>query len=122
MQDEGEPSTPRVHVIPVSPDRCTMPPHQLQIPSASNPTNIYFRKSKSLQVNIQDPLRKELVRCATEAFLTPLPSSSRASPIQKNRPASVSAPTQDDVPQKELLHPRERRTKMKQDKRPRKKP
>ena len=75
-QDEGKPSTPRVHVIPVSPDRCAMPPPQLQIPSASNLANIYSRKSKSLQVNIQDPPSKELVRCMTEAFLTPLPSLS----------------------------------------------
>ena len=39
--DEDEPSTPRVNVIPNSPDRRAMPPPQLQTSSASNPASIY---------------------------------------------------------------------------------
>ena len=59
--DEDEPSTPRVIVISSSPDRCSLPPPQLQTPLASNPANTYSRKSKSLQVNIQEPPSQELV-------------------------------------------------------------
>ena len=104
-----------------SPDRHTMPPPQLQSPSASNPANTYSRKSKSLQVNIQEPPSEELVRQVAEALNTPLPSSPEASPIQRRGTVSPSAPTQEDVPQGELSPLCERRTKMKHDKRPRKK-
>ena len=79
--DKDEPSTPRVNVIPSSPDQRAMPPPQLQTPSALNPASTYSRKSKSLQVNIQEPPSDELVRRVIEAFNTLLPSSSRASPI-----------------------------------------
>ena len=120
-QDDDETSTPRVDVIPISPDRCAMPPPQLQTPSASNPAKLYSQKSESLQVNIQDPLSEELIRRVTEAFYTLLPSLWGASPLQKKGPASPSVPMLKDLPQEELLRPRERRMK-KQDKRPRKKP
>ena len=59
--DEDESSTPRMNVIPNSPDRLAMPPPQLQTPSTSNPTSTYSQKSKSLQVNIQEPPNDELV-------------------------------------------------------------
>ena len=59
--DKDEPSTPRVNVIPSSPNQCAMPPPQLQTPSASNPANTYSQNSKSLQVNIQEPPSNELV-------------------------------------------------------------
>ena len=90
--DEDKPSTPKVNVIPSSPDRRTMPPPQLQTPSASNLASKYFRKSKSLQVNIQEPPNDELVRRVTEAFNTPLPSLSGASHIQNRGTVSSSAP------------------------------
>ena len=79
--DEDKPSTPRVNVIPSSLDWRAMPPPQLQTPSTLNLASTYFQKSKSLQVNIQEPPNDELVRRMSEAFDTPLPSSSRASPI-----------------------------------------
>ena len=50
---DDEPSTPPVIVISGSPERRPLPPPQLRIPPASNPPNTYFRKSKSLQVNIE---------------------------------------------------------------------
>ena len=50
--DDDEPSTPPVIVISGSPERPPLPLPQLQTPSTSNPPNTYFRKSKSLQVNI----------------------------------------------------------------------
>ena len=59
--DKDEPSTLRVNVIPSSPNQHAMPSPQLQTPSASNPANTYSRKSKSLQVNIQEPPSDELV-------------------------------------------------------------
>ena len=120
--DEDEPSTPREIVISSSLDRRSLPPPQLQTPPASNPTNMYFRKSKSLQVNIQEPPSQELVRRIAEALGTPLPSSPGASPIQRRGTISPSAPTQEDLPQEELSPPREPRMKMKQDKWPKKRP
>ena len=53
--DDDEPSTPKVIVISSSLDRRPLPPPQLQTLPASNPANTYSRKSKSLQVNIQQP-------------------------------------------------------------------
>ena len=50
--DDDEPSTPPVIVISGSPERPPLPSPQLRTPPASNPPNTYFRKSKSLQVNI----------------------------------------------------------------------
>ena len=120
--DEDKSSTPRVIIIPSSPDRHAMPPLQLQTSSASNPTSTYSRKSKSLQVNIQEPPSEELVRRVAEALNTLLPSLSRASPIQKRGTVSPSTPTQEGLLQGEFSPPRERRTKMKHDKRPKKKP
>ena len=79
--DKDGPSTPRVNVIPSSLDQRTMPLPQLQTPSESNPASTYSQKSKSLQVNIQEPPNDELVRRVIEAFNTLLPSSSGASPI-----------------------------------------
>ena len=118
--DDDEPSTPKVIVISSSPDWRPLPPTQLQTPPASNPANTYSRKSKSLQVNIQEPPSNELIRRLAEALGTPLPSSLGASPTQRRGTVSPSAPTQEDLPQEELSPPRERRTKMKQDKRPKK--
>ena len=121
-QDEGEPSTPREDIIPVSPNRRAMPLPQLQTPSVWSPANLTSRKPKSLQVNIEDPPSEEVIRGVTEAFLTPLPSSSSLSPLQKKGPISLTAPTLEDLPQEELSPLQERRTKMKQDKRLKKKP
>ena len=120
--DDDEPSTPKVIVISSSPDRRSLPLLQLQTPPALNPANTYSRKSKSLQVNIQEPPSKELIRHMAEALGTPLPSSPRASPTQRRGSVSPSTPTQEDLPQEELSPPCERRTKMKQDKRPKKRP
>ena len=100
--DEDEPFTPRVVVISSSPDRRSLPLPQLQTSSALNPANTYSRKSKSLQVNIQEPPSKELVRRVAEALGTLLPSSPGASPIQRRGTVSPSAPTQKDLPQGEL--------------------
>ena len=120
--DDDEPSTPKVIVISSSPDRRPFPPPQLQTPPTSNPTNTYTRKSKSLQVNIQQPPSNELIRCVAEALGTPLPFSPRSSPTQRRGTVSPSAPTQEDLPQEELSPPPESRTKLKHDKRPKKRP
>ena len=70
--DSDEPSTPREDVIrtPVP-----IPVPQLQTPPASRPANLYSRKTKSLQVNIQEPPSKELVQCVVDVFNAALPSS-----------------------------------------------
>ena len=91
--DNDEPSTPKVIVISSSPNRHSLPPPRLQTPPASNPANIYFLKSKSLLVNIQEPPSNELVQRVAEALGTPLPSSPGASPIQRRRTVFPSAPT-----------------------------
>ena len=59
--NDHEPSTPKVIIISSSPDRRPLPPPQLQTPPTSNPANTYYRKSKSLQVNIQEPSSDELI-------------------------------------------------------------
>ena len=120
--DDDEPSTPPVIVISGSPERPPLPPPQLRTPLASNPPNTYFRKSKSLQVNIHQPPSNELIRRVAEALNSPLPSSPRASPTQRTGSLSLTAPTQEDLPQEELSPPRERRTKLKHDQRPKKRP
>ena len=119
--DDDEPSTPKVIVISSSPDRRPLPPPQLRTPPASNPANTYSRKSKSLQVNIQEPPSEELIRCVAEALGTPLPSSPISSPTQRRGTVSPSAPMQEDLPQEELSPP-ERKMKMKHDKRGKKRP
>ena len=113
--DNDEPSTPKVIVISSSPDRCPLPPPQLQTPPASNPASTYSRKSKSLQVNIQESPSEELVRRLAEALATLLPSSLGASPILRKETVFSNAPTQ-DLPQGELSPPCEIRTKLKHDK------
>ena len=120
--DDDEPSTPKVIVISSSPDRRPLPPPQLQTPPASNRANTYSRKSKSLQVNIQEPPSEELIRHVAEALGTPLPSLPRSSPTQRRGTVSPSAPTQEDLPQEDFSPPPERRTKLKHDKRPKKRP
>ena len=120
--DDDEPSTPEVIVISSSPDRRPLPPSQLWTPPALNPANMYSRKSKSLQVNIQEPSNEELIRRVAEALCTPLPSLPVSSPTQRRGTVSPSAPTQEDLPQEELSPPLERRTKLKHDKRPKKRP
>ena len=79
-----KPSTP---LEDVNPDQRAMSPPQLQTPSALNPANLTLQKSKSLQVNIQDPPSEELIRRMMEAFLTSLPSLLGPSPLQKKGPA-----------------------------------
>ena len=120
--DDDEPSTPPVIVISGSPEWLPLPPPQLQTPPESNPPNTYFRKSKSLQVNIHQPPSDELIRRVAEALNSPLPSSPRVSPTQRTGSLSPTAPTQEDLPQEELSPPRERRTKLKHDQRPKKRP
>ena len=120
--DDDKPSTPKVIVISSSPDRRPLPPPQLRTPPALNPINTYSRKSKSLQVNIQEPPSEELIRRMAEALGTPLPSSPVSSPTQRRGTVSLSAPTQEDLPQEELSPPPECKTKMKHDKRPKKRP
>ena len=120
--DDDEPSTPKVIVISNSPDRRPLPLPQLRTPPELNPANTYSRKSKSLQVNIQEPLSKELIRRVAEALSTPLPSLPGASPTQRRGMVSPSAPMQEDLPQEELSPPPERRMKLKHDKRPKKRP
>ena len=78
--DDDEPSTPKVIVISSSLDRQPLPPPQLRTPLASNLANTYSRKTKSLQVNIQEPPSEELIRRVAEALGTPLPSSLVSSP------------------------------------------
>ena len=120
--DDDEPSTPPVIVISSSPLRPPLPPPQLRTPPASNPANTYSKKSKSLQVNIHQPPSDELIRCVAEALNSPLPSSPRASPTQRMGSLSPTAPTKEDLPQEELSPPHERRTKLKHDQRPKKRP
>ena len=120
--DIDEPSTPKKTLISSSPDWRPLPPPQLQTTPASIPASTYSRKSKSLQVNIQEPPSEELVRCVAEALATPLPSSPGAFPILRREIVSPSSPTQEDLPQGELSPPRERRTKLKHDKRGKKRP
>ena len=91
--DDDEPSTPKVIVISSNPDRRPLPPPQLQTPPASNPANTYSRKSKSFQVNIQEPPSDELIRRVAEALGTPPPSSPRACPTPRRGTISPSAPT-----------------------------
>ena len=91
--DDDEPSTPPVIVISGSPEQRPLPPPQLRTPPASNLANTYFRKSKSLQVNIQQPPSDELIRRVAEALGTPLPSSPRASPNQRRGSVSPTTPT-----------------------------
>ena len=64
-EDVGEPSTPPEDV---NPDQQAMPPPQLQTLSASNPVNLTSQKSKSLQVNIQEPPSEELILGMMQAF------------------------------------------------------
>ena len=120
--DIDEPSTPKVTVISSNPDRRPLPSPQLQTPPASIPASTYSRISKSLQVNIQEPPSEELIRRVAEALATLLPSSPGASPILRKETVSPSAPMQEDLPQGEVLPPRERRTKLKHDKRGKKRP
>ena len=91
--DNDEPFTPKVIVISSTLDRHSLPPPQLQTPPASNPANTYSRKSKSLQINIQELPSDELVRCVAEALGTLLPSLLRASSIQRREILSPIAPT-----------------------------
>ena len=120
--DDDDPSTPPVIVIQSSPERLPLPPPELRTPPASNPANTYLRKSKKLQVNIHQPPSDELIRRVAEALNSPLPSSPTASLSQRTGSLSPSAPTQEDLPQEELSPPCERRTKLKHDKRPKKRP
>ena len=117
--DDDEPSTPLEDVIRTPPP---IPPPQLQTPPASRPANLYSRKSKSLQVNIQEPPSEELVQRMVDVFNAALPSSLICSAPQRKLSLSPSAPTQEDLPQEELSPFREWRTKMKQGKRPKKRP
>ena len=117
--DNDEPSTPREDVIQTP---SPIPAPQLQTPLASRPANVFTRKSKSLQVNIREPPSEELVQCVVDVFNTVLLASLIGSASQRRLSLSPSAPTQEDLPQQELSPVVERRTKMKQDKRPKKKP
>ena len=117
--DDDDPSTPREDVIQTPPP--ILAP-QLQTPSTSRPANLYSQKSKSLQVNIREPPSKELVQHVVDAFNASLPSSPIRSAPQRRPSLSPSAPTQEDLPQEELSPVRERKSKTKQDKRPKKKP
>ena len=119
---DDEPSTPPIIVISSSPERRPLPLPQLRTPPASNPPNTYVRKSKSLQVNIEQPSSDELIRRVAEALGTPLPSLPRASPSQRRESVSPTAPMQEDLPQEELSPLHERRTKLKHDQRPKKRP
>ena len=117
--DDDEPSTPREDVL-----RTPLPilAPQLQTPPASRPANVFTRKSKSLQVNIREPPSEELVQRMVDVFNAALPAFLIGSASQRRPSLSPSAPTQEDLPQQELSPIVERRTKMKQDKRPKKKP
>ena len=117
--DEDKPSTPPEDIIQTPPP---IPVPQLETPFASRPANLYRRKSKSLEVNIREPPSEELVQRVVDTFNAPLPSSSGRCAPQRRASLSPSAPTQEDLPQEELSPIRERRTKTKQDKRPKKKP
>ena len=117
--DDAEPSTPPEDVIQTPPP---VPVPQLQTPPASRPANVFNRKSKSLQVNIREPPSQELIQRVVDAFNAPLPSSPGRSALQRRPSLSSSAPTQKDLPQEELSPLRERRTKLKQDKRAKKRP
>ena len=117
--DDDEPSTPREDVIRTP---LPIPAPQLQTPPTSRPANVFTRKSKSLQVNIQEPPSEELDQRVVDVFNAALPASLIGSASQRRPSLSPSAPTQEDLPQQELLPVVEQRTKMKQDKRPKKKP
>ena len=117
--DDDEPSTPREDVIRTLPP---IPAPQLQTPPASRPTNVFTRKSKSLQVNIREPPSEELVQRVVDVFNAALPASLIGFASQRRLSLSPSAPTQEDLPQQELSPVVELRTKMKQYKRPKKKP
>ena len=117
--DDDKPSTPCEDVIRTPPP---IPAPRLQIPPASRPANVFTRKSKSLEVNIRESPSKELVKRVVDVFNAVLPASLISSASQRRLSLSPSAPTQEDLPQQELLPVLERRTKMKQDKRPKKKP
>ena len=91
--NDAEPSTPPVIFVSGSPERRPLPPPQLRTPPASNPANTYLRKSKSLQVNIEQPPSEELIQRVAEALNSPLPSSPGASPVHWRGSASPTAPT-----------------------------
>ena len=118
--DNDEPSTPPVIILSGSPERQPLPPPQLRTSPASNPANTYSKKSKSLQVNIEQPPsngdawpRLSVLRfhLCQEPLL-----------VSGGYRSSLTAPTQEDLPQEELSPPRERRTKLKHDQRPKKRP
>ena len=115
--DDDEPSTPREDVIRTPPP---VPAPQLQTPSVSRPANVFSRKLKSLQVNIREPPSQELIQRVVDAFNAPLPASPACSAPQRRPSLSPSALTQEDLPQQELSPLRERGTKLKQDKRAKK--
>ena len=71
---------------------------------------------------VREPLSEELVQRVVDVFNAALPDSLIGSASQRRLPLSSSAPTQEDLPQQELSLVVERRTKMKHDKRPKKKP
>ena len=119
---DDDPSTPPVIIISGSPERRPLPPPQLRTPPASNSPNTYVKKSKSLQVNIEQPPSDELIQRVAEALGTPLPSLPRASPSQRRGLVLPTTPTQEDLPQKELSPPCERRMKLKHDQWPKKRP
>ena len=70
--DDDEPSTPREDVIRTPPP---IPAPQLQTPPTSRLANVFSRKSKSLQVNIQEPPSEELVQRVVDVFNAALPAS-----------------------------------------------
>ena len=117
--DDDEPSTPCEDVIRTPPP---VPAPQLQTPPASRPANVFTRKSKSLQVNIREPPSQELIQRVVDAFNALLPASPPRSALQRRPSPSPSAPTQEDLPEEELSPLKERRTKLKQDKRAKKRP
>ena len=117
--NDNEPSTLRENVIQTPPP--VLAP-QLQIPPALRPANMFRRKSKSLQVNIQEPPSQELIQRVVDAFNASLPSSPGHYAPQRRPSLSLSAPTQEDLLQEELLPLQKRRTKLKQYKRAKKRP
>ena len=83
--DEDEPSTPPEDVIPTP---LPIPAPQLQTPPpALRPANLYRRKSKSLQVNIQEPPSEELVQHVVDAFNAPLPFLWVAPHLKRGHPS-----------------------------------
>ena len=81
------------------------------------------RDPHTLELNIRKPLpSEELIQWVSEIMKAPHSTSKGVRPKKKKVPSSPLAPTQEDHSKDELFPLHELKSKLKQDKQPRKKP